>query len=550
MLSTMQDIPLTLTEIFRRGERFFPGSQVVTCAGEEPSRRGTIGAAAARARRLAAGLRSLGIGPGDRVGTLCWNHQEHLEAYFAIPCIGAVLHTLNLRLAPDQLAFVINHGGDRLIIADASVASLLAAIRPSLTAVEKIVLIGEGDRSGLGEVIGYEDLIASSAPVGSWPDLDERQAAAMCYTTGTTGNPKGVVYSHRSIWLHSLAVSATFDYAESDRICLIVPMFHVNGWGTPFSAWMGGADMLMPERYLQPQPLLNFILQERATFLGGVPTIFQGLLMAAEAAGADLSFVRLGVCGGAAVPTSLMQAYQRWFPLVQSWGMTETSPMGTVAFPPRGMSEDDPRYWAIRSKTGRPAVGVELRIVGAGGEVLPWDGTSVGEIEVRGPWVTASYYGVDAHDRFHDGWLRTGDVGHVDEQGYVQITDRTKDVIKSGGEWISSVELENQLMAHPAVLDAAVIGIADPMWQERPLAVVAFRPGRSATPEELRDFLRGRVAGFWIPESWAVVPGIAKTSVGKQDKKVIRALQAEGKLEVRRTARAGLEDLAEGSGSR
>ncbi|MGO8687289.1 MAG: long-chain fatty acid--CoA ligase [Candidatus Dormibacteria bacterium] len=536
MKSTMQEAPLTLTDILQRGRTLFPGSQVVTFEGES-SRRSGFADVAERAARLATGLRRLGIGPGDRVGTLCWNHQQHLEAYLAIPCLGAVLHTLNLRLAPAQLAFIVNHGGDRVVIADAGLLPLLAAIRPQLTTLEKVVVVGAGDTAGLGDVVDYEELVTGSAPLRDWPQLDERQAAAMCYTTGTTGDPKGVVYSHRAIWLHSRAISADFGCTDVDRLLPIVPMFHVLAWGIPYSAWAIGADLLLPERFLQPQPLLSFLLQERPTFVAGVPTLFQGLLMAAQAAGADLGFVRLGICGGSAVPTSLMRSYQRWFPLVQAWGMTETSPLGTVAYPPAGMTEDDPLYWHYRAKTGRAVAGVDLRITGAGGEVLPWDGVAVGEIEVRGPWVTGSYYGVDAPERFHDGWLRTGDVGHVDERGYVQITDRTKDVIKSGGEWISSVELENQLMAHPAVLDAAVIGITDEHWQERPLAVIAFKPGQSAEPEELREYLSDKVARFWLPDSWAFVAEIPKTSVGKQDKKVIRRLEAQGSLEIRRLVR-------------
>jgi fatty-acyl-CoA synthase len=540
MKSTMQASPLTVTDILERGRTLFAESQVVTFEGES-SRRAGFAEVAERAARLATGLRGLGIQPGDRVGTLCWNHQQHLEAYFAVPCLGAVLHTLNLRLSPAQLTFVINHGGDRVIIADASLLPLLVSIRPQLTALEKVMVVGRGDTEGLGDVLDYEELIAGAAPLEDWPELDENQAAAMCYTTGTTGDPKGVVYSHRAIWLHSHAISANFRCTDGDRNLPIVPMFHVLAWGIPYSAWAIGSDLLFPERFLQPQPLLSFVLQERPTFLAGIPTIFQGLLMAAQAAEADLGFVRLGICGGAAVPTSLMRAYQRWFPLVQAWGMTETSPLGTVAYPPAGMSEDDPQYWHYRSKTGRPVAGVELRITGGDGEVLPWDGVAVGEIEVRGPWITGSYYGVDAPERFHDGWLRTGDVGNVDPLGYVQITDRTKDVIKSGGEWISSVELENQLMAHPAVLDAAVIGISDDHWQERPLAVVAFRPGQAVEPEELRRFLDGKVARFWLPENWAIVAEIPKTSVGKQDKKVIRALQSQGKLEVRRLVHVEVE---------
>jgi fatty-acyl-CoA synthase len=536
MQSTMQEAPLTLAEILQRGRTLFAGSQVVTFEGDS-SRRASFAEVADRAARLAAGLRRLGIGPGDRVGTLCWNHQQHLEAYFAVPCLGAVLHTLNLRLVASQLAFILNHGGDRVVIVDADVVPLLAAIRPQLPTVEVVVVVGSADTTGLGASVDYEELIAGSAPLEDWPELDERQAAAMCYSTGTTGDPKGVAYSHRSVWLHSCAVAANFRFSDADRVCLMVPMFHVNAWGKPYAAWMSGADLLLPGRFLQPQPLLCFVLGERPTFVVGVPTIFQGLLMAAQAARAELSFVRLGICGGSAVPTSLMQAYQRWFPLVQAWGMTETSPLGAVAYPPRGMAESDPLYWHYRSMTGRAVAGVELRITGDDGEVLPWDGRAVGEIEARGPWVTGTYLGGVAPECFHDGWLRTGDIGTIDERGYVRITDRSKDVIKSGGEWISSVELENQLMAHPAVLDAAVIGIADERWQERPLAVVAFKPGRSAEPEELREFLRGRVARFWLPESWAIVAEVPTTSVGKRDKKAIRALQAEGRLEVRRLVR-------------
>jgi fatty-acyl-CoA synthase len=531
--STMQEGSLSLTDIFRRGATIFSDSQVVTNEGEA-SRRASFGQVAERVAGLASGLRRLGVGPGDRVGTLCWNHQQHLEAYFAIPCLGAVLHTLNLRLSAQQLSFVVNHGGDRVIIADATLLPLLSAIRASIPSVERIILVGEGDTDGLGEVIDYEELVASSPPLTDWPEVDERQAASMCYTTGTTGEPKGVVYSHRSMWLHSYAVWANFQTTEAESVCLIVPMFHVNAWGTPFTAWMTGEDLHLPERFLQPEPLLSFILREKPTFLNGVPTIFQGLYMAAQAAGADLGFVRLGICGGSAVPLSLMKSYQKWFPLIQAWGMTETSPIGTVAFPPKGMAESHPEYWHYRSRTGRIVAGVELRITADDGSVLPWDGKSVGEVEARGPWITARYFGADSRERFHDGWLRTGDVGCIDEHGYLLITDRSKDVIKSGGEWISSVELENHLVGHPAVLDAAVVGISDDRWQERPLAIIALRPGMAAEAEELREYLRPHVPHFWLPEAWAFVSEIPKTSVGKQDKKTLRRLHAEGQLEVRR----------------
>ncbi|MGD0833022.1 MAG: long-chain fatty acid--CoA ligase [Candidatus Dormibacteria bacterium] len=536
MLSTMPDAPLTVLDIFRRGRGLFARSEAVTFTGTS-SRHATFVAVGERAARLAAGLRHLGVGAGDRVATLCWNHQEHLEAYLAVPCMGAVLHTLNLRLAPDRLAYVINHAADRVVIVDAGLAPLLASIRSQLTTVEKVVVIGEVEALGLGEMIGYEDLLAARPPVEDWPELDERQAAAMCYTTGTTGDPRGVVYSHRSIWLHSHSIWVNFELRDQDRLLVTVPMFHVNAWGTPYAAWMTGTDLLLPDRHLKPELLLEFIGQQRPTFVVGVPSVFQGLLTAAEAVGADLGSIRRGICGGSAVPVALMKAYEPWFPLIQAWGMTETSPMGTIAVAPRGMGQDDAQYWHYRSTAGRPVAGVELRITGEAGEVLPWDGQSVGEIEVRGPWITAGYLDIDASDRLHDGWLRTGDAGTVDARGYVQITDRIKDVIKSGGEWISSVELETLLAGHPAVLDAAVVGIPDERWSERPLAVVALEPGSAVRPAALRRFLEGTVPSFWLPEAWAVVDEIPVTSVGKRDKQAIRALLAQGRLEVTRLDR-------------
>ncbi|MGI8847575.1 MAG: long-chain fatty acid--CoA ligase [Candidatus Dormibacteria bacterium] len=539
MQSTMQDVPLTITNIFQRGRTIFGDSAVITCQGEA-SRTSTFAEVGERAARLAAALRDkLGIQDGDRVGTLCWNDQEHLEAYFAIPGIGAVLHTLNLRLPPQQLAFIVNHAQDRVVIVDSSLIPLLAAIRPHLNTVERVVVIGDGDVSALGgDVIRYDDLIADVAPLHEWPEIDERQAASMCYTTGTTGDPKGVVYSHRSIWLHSYAVWANFGFVEADRLLAIVPMFHVNAWGTPFACWMTGVDLLLPDRFLQPEPLLAFIQSAKPTFAAGVPTVFQGLLLAADAAGVRMDTIRSAICGGSAVPTALMQAYEgRHFPLVQAWGMTETSPIGAVANPPKTATADE--FWHYRGATGRVVGGVELRITDDEGGVLPWDGEAVGEIEVRGPWITGSYYGVEAPERFHDGWLRTGDVGSVDRQGFIQITDRAKDVIKSGGEWISSVEIENLLMGHPGVADAACVGVPDEKWQERPLAVVVAKPGATVSPEELRSFLQDRVARFWLPERWAIIEEIPKTSVGKQDKKRIRSLHAENAIAVVTLGSAG-----------
>jgi fatty-acyl-CoA synthase len=529
MQSTMQDGDLTITDILRRGAKVYPESQVVSFEGED-SRRGTFAQVAERAARLAGALKRLGIQSGDRVGTLSWNHQEHLEAYFAVPCMGAVLHTLNLRLDPEQLAYVINHAEDRVILVDASLVPLLAKIRSKLTTVERIIVIGEGDASALGEVLSYEDLLAAERPEYPWPDLAEKTAAAMCYTTGTTGAPKGVVYSHRSTYLHSLAEWGAFSLKEADRALVIVPMFHVNAWGIPYTAFMLGADLLMPGRFLQPEPLCRFIQAERPTFAAGVPTIWQGVLHHIEAHPADLTSMRTIICGGSAVPRSLMERFEKnhGLRIIQAWGMTETSPIGAVAVPPRGVPPEEEMDW--RSKTGRVVAGVRLRIVDDSGKEQPWDGESVGEIEVRGPWITGAYFKDPAPDKFDDGWLRTGDVGCVDSRGFIQITDRSKDVIKSGGEWISSVALETLLIGHPDVLDAAVIAVPDERWDERPLASVVLKPGSSTSPEELRDFVAGQVVKFWVPERWAVVDEIPKTSVGKYDKKVLRAMYADGKL--------------------
>ena len=529
MQSTMQDGDLTITDILRRGARVYPDSQVVSFTGET-SRHGSFAEVAANAARLAGALRRLGIREGDRVGTLCWNHQEHVEAYLAIPCMGAVLHTLNLRLAPEQLAYVINHAEDRVVLVDASLVPLLASIKAQLTTIEHIIVIGQAaDTSALGEVLSYEQLLAAESPEYDWPELAEKSAAAMCYTTGTTGAPKGVVYSHRSICLHSLAEWGAFSLTEADRALVIVPMFHVNAWGIPYTAFMLGADMLMPDRFLQPEPLCRFMVAEKPTFAAGVPTIWQGVLQQIEAHPADLSSLRTIICGGSAVPRSLMERFEaKGLKIIQAWGMTETSPIGAVAIPPRGVPANEEMDW--RSKTGRVVAGVRLRIVDDSGAEQPWDGEAVGEIEVRGPWITASYFKDPAPDKFHDGWLRTGDVGSVDSRGFIQITDRSKDVIKSGGEWISSVALETLLIGHPDVLDAAVIAVPDKRWDERPLASVVLRPGSACTPEDLRDFVAGQVARFWVPERWAVVEEIPKTSVGKYDKKVLRAMYADGKL--------------------
>ncbi|MGA2036499.1 MAG: long-chain-fatty-acid--CoA ligase, partial [Acidimicrobiales bacterium] len=367
-----------------------------------------------------------------------------------------------------------------------------------------------------------------------WPVLDETQAAAMCYTSGTTGNPKGVAYSHRSTWLHSFGGMSVngVGVSERDRVLVIVPMFHVNAWGMPYVAFFCGADLVMPERFLKAERLCKVIREERPTLSLGVPTIWNDVLNYSETNDVDLSSLRLVTSGGASVPRSLLEAYEERFgvPMAQGWGMTETSPVCSLGFPPKGAAPEEEIEW--RSKTGRIVAGVEMRVVDEQGRVQPTDGVSLGEFEVRGPWITASYYGEPNPERFHDGWLRTGDIGTLDEKGYMQISDRTKDVIKSGGEWISSVELENEVMAYPGVFEAAVIGVPDLRWGERPLVAVVPAEGVHLEPADIVGFLCGRVARWWVPERWAFVEELPKTSVGKFDKKVLRARAAEGALEV------------------
>jgi fatty-acyl-CoA synthase len=532
MISTMQDRPLTITGILRHGERVHADSRVVTFTGED-SRRSSYGEIGRRAGRLASALVRLGVKAGDRVGTFCWNSQEHLEAYFAIPCIGAVLHTLNIRLFPEQLAYIINHAEDKVILVDDTLVPILARVAGELTTVKTFVVIGPADATALPGALGYDELLAAEEDGFDWPELDERSAAAMCYTSGTTGNPKGVVYSHRSTFLHSMATgfASTFGLTDRDRVLLIVPMFHANAWGLPYGSVMAGADLILPGRFLQSAPLCNLIAAERVTFAGAVPTIWNDILHYAESNPVDLSSLRRVLSGGSAVPRSLIEKLsdRHGITLIQAWGMTETSPLAAVSHPPKDCPSCEEMDW--RAKSGRLCPGVELRLMD-GDKELPWDGQSVGEIQVRGPWITGAYYGEDTTEKFQDGWLCTGDVGSVDAKGFIQITDRAKDVIKSGGEWISSVELETKIMSHPEVMEAAVIGVADERWDERPLACVMLKPGSAATPAELREHLTDLVARWWIPERWAFVDEVPKTSVGKFDKKVLRLNLKNGSLTV------------------
>jgi fatty-acyl-CoA synthase len=529
MLSTMADYPLTIGSILEYGIKVHGESQVLTWTGDG-YKAASFGEVGARAKQLAAALARLGIGPGDRVGTFCWNTQEHLEAYFAVSSMGAVVHTLNVRLFPDQLAYIVNDGGDRIILVDAPLVPLLMKIAQELKTVERYIVIGDAAELP-AESLHYEELLAAEAAEYEWPQIDERSAAVMCYTTGTTGNPKGVVYSHRSIYLHSLSVCAPWavGLSERDRSLLIVPMFHANGWGIPYAGWMAGSDFLMPAQFLQAEPLCAMIHRLQPTVAAAVPTVLNAALRYADEHSVDCSCFRVVFCGGAALPRSLAEGFleRHGVNVIQGWGLTETSPVIAVAHPPRGTAKQDTIEWT--TKTGRIIPGVELRVCD-GDRILPWDGQSMGEFEARGPWITGSYYGNPAPEQFHDGWLRTGDMGTIDERGYAHITDRSKDVIKSGGEWISSVELENAIMGHPDVVEAAVIGVPDKRWDERPLACVVAKPAANIGVAQIRSYLLSRVAKWWIPERWAFVTEIPKTSVGKFDKKALRAAYADGRL--------------------
>jgi fatty-acyl-CoA synthase len=520
------DFQLTINHIRRRLTAGQDDSQVVTLTADGPVSV-SFADTSKRIDRLARVLTErLGVAPGDRVGTFAWNNQRHFELYFAAPCVGAVLHTVNIRLFAEQIAYIVNHAADQVLFVDDSVIPLLAPLAPQLQAVRHFVVMGDGDAGDLPNVLRYEELLAevSDEPY-DYPELDERQAAALCYTSGTTGNPKGVLYSHRSICLHSSAQLFADGVAlsNSQRALAVVPMFHVNAWGLPFAAAMCGADLVLPDRFLQAEPLAKLIEATQPTLMACVPTIFGDLLRYADSHDVDLSSLTNAVCGGSAVPKQLMQAFQErhGVRIFQAWGMTETSPMCTFARPPEGVEGDE--YWNLRARQGRTIPWVELRLVGDDGSEVAWDGSSTGEIEVRGPWIAARYYeDPSGDDKFDSGWLRTGDIAAVDDRGFVQITDRSKDVIKSGGEWISSVELENEVMSHPDVVEAAVIAKPDDRWAERPLCCVVVRDDATLTAEELIEHLRPRVAKWWLPDEFAFITEVPKTSVGKFDKKVLR----------------------------
>ncbi len=526
----MMNVPLTITHLLERAARYAPRREIVSRRPDRSLHRTTWREVHERAGRLAHALAKLGVGPGDRVATLAWNHARHLELYLAVPSMGAVLHTLNLRLHPTEIAYIARHAGDKVVVVDETLLPLLAKFIEHVPSIEQVVVMRDTAAPLADKHLDYEALLAPEAPAYPWPALDENDAAMICYTSGTTGNPKGVVYSHRSCVLHTLVacMTDTLGVSEGDTVLPVVPMFHANAWGLPFCAAATGAKLVFPGPHLDAASIVDLMASEKVTLAAGVPTIWLGILalLDQDPARFDLSSVRSMVIGGAAAPPAMIQGFRARHKLevTHAWGMTETNPLGTVARIKshlENVSEED--RLKVRSTQGYAAAFVETRHVDDAGKVLPWDGTSMGELEVRGPFVASAYLGGEGADRFTaDGWFKTGDVVTLDDEGYVRITDRAKDVVKSGGEWISSVALENALMSHPAVLEAAVFAAKHPKWDERPIAAVVLKPGHAATREELIAHLAPVFPKFWLPDDVVFVAQVPRTSTGKFLKSKLR----------------------------
>jgi fatty-acyl-CoA synthase len=523
----MDDYQLSLTAIIERAEQLSGPRKVVSRRPDGALHRTTMGACIERARRLAGGLAALGVSEGDRVATLLWNQPEHLELYFAVPAMGAVIHTVNPRLHPDELSFIAADAEDRVLVVDETLLEVYECFRGAWS-FEHVIVVSQSGSVPEG-MLGYEQVLGEDEPIAAWPEHDERRAAAMCYTSGTTGRPKGVLYSHRALVLHSLvaALPDLMGISSRDTVLPVVPMFHVNAWGIPFTTAFAGAALVLPGPRLDPVSVLDLLADERVTMTAGVPTVWMAMLQAldAEPERWDLSALKRLVVGGSAVPRSMLEGYDRHgLTIIQAWGMTEMTPLGTFCRMPVEL-DDAPaeRQLDYRARQGRPAPFVEIRARGEEGELIPWDDEAMGELEVRGPWVAASYHRGAGSEKFtDDGWFQTGDVVRINAGGCIRITDRSKDLVKSGGEWISSVDLENLLMAHPAVAEAAVIAIPDERWGERPMAVIVLREGRQATPDELRAHLAQEFAKWQLPDRFEFVDSIPRTATGKFKKTVLR----------------------------
>jgi fatty-acyl-CoA synthase len=522
----MDDYPLSLTVVVERAERFTAGRKVVSRRPDGSIHRTTIGQCAGRARRLASALAELGIGEGDRVGTLLWNQPEHLELYYGVPAMGAVIHTLNPRLHPDELGFIVGDAGDRAIVVDESLLPVFESFRSAHEFAHVIVVSHSG--SVPDGALGYESVIDGAEPM-AWPATHERRAAAICYTSGTTGRPKGVLYSHRALVLHSMAAALpdAMNISTRDTVLPVVPMFHANAWGIPYTATLAGAALVLPGPRLDAESVLDLLADERVTLTAGVPTVWMAMLKAIdeEPGRWDLGSLHRMLVGGSAVPRSMIEDYDRHgLQIVQGWGMTETSPLASTCIVPPELDDASPdEQFEYRARQGVPATFVDIRARGDDGELIPWDDNAMGELEVRGPWVAAAYFRGSGAEKFtEDGWFQTGDVVRINRHGCIRITDRTKDLVKSGGEWISSVDMENLLMGHSAVAEAAVIAIPDDKWGERPMAVVVLRDGAEVSADDLRAHLSSGFAKWQLPERVEFIDEIPRTATGKFKKTALR----------------------------
>ena len=540
MNGLMMNYPLTIDRILEHANRLYPGKSIYTKLPDGSMHHYTYAHLYKRVKRLGNVLDRLGVRSGDRVGTFAWNNYQHLELYFGIPGAGAVCHTLNVRLFPDQLAFVINHAEDRVIFVDGALLPLLERVAERIEGVAHFILFNahRGVETKLKNVLHYEELMADVDEDFDWRVSDENEAMGLCYTSGTTGDPKGVLYSHRSMYLHTIGEcqANALGLTERDILLAVVPQFHAMAWGLPYACANVGATIIMPGPDLSPHAIADLIVGHKVTVAAGVPTIWTALCHELKSHPRDISTVRALVVGGSAMPRALIEAYEKdlGVNVLHAWGMTETSPLGTVSvLLGRQVELPENERWDIKARQGYPLSGVELRLISESGEELPWDGVTMGELQIRGPWVAREYFKLGATPEHFtsDGWFRTGDVATIDEDGFMQITDRTKDLIKSGGEWISSVAVENALMAHPKVAEAAVIAVPSEKWSERPLAVVVLAPGRGeVTHEELSQHLLALLPRFWLPDKVVFLEEIPKTSVGKFDKKVLRHRYAAGQL--------------------
>ena len=523
------DFPILLSTLYDHAVWIHPDQEVVSVEADRAVSRWTYGELDSRIRRLASALGRLGIESGDAVGTFAWNNHRHHELYWATANSGRVCHTINIRLFADQVVYIVNHARDKALFVDPDLVPLVAPLVDQFETVATVVIMGPTASDAIPGSVAYEDLIADEPEHGTWPLLDERSPMMLCYTSGTTGNPKGVAYTQRSTYMHTISNLANFAIESSDNVLPVVPMFHASAWGYPFMATTKGAKLTYPGPDLSPEGLVNLFTSERVTFSAGVPTVWLGIKQYLDAhPEVDVSSIRAFLCGGSAVPRAMIKAYwvDRGIQVVQGWGMTETNPVASMATLKPHMEDWDIEDQLDRLETaGIPTTGLQVKIVDEVGTELPHDGEAFGELLIRGPWIAAGYYADPrSADSFTaDGWLRTGDVATIDHHGYIRLVDRAKDVIKSGGEWISSVELENEIMAHPSVAEAAVIGISHPKWQERPLACVVLREGATLTKEELLAFLEPRVAKWWLPDDVQFIDAVPKTSVGKFSKKDLRA---------------------------